>query len=469
MSLTVRLALTYLLITLVGVLILGGALLVLVERTLTLRNEQALAAQAQLSAALLAELAGSAAELPTVAGAVSGSLPAGATARVFSNAGVLLSGTGELGPFPSRAALALIRSSVPLPASQAPGRQYSASAIAGPGGPIGVVEISRDGAEDAQLLRDLRKLIGQAAVGAALVMGLVSIIISRAIARPIKRLTRRADVLAQSVAPDPAPQPMDFQHAQRDEVQRLAAGLDRLEAALNARLTRIGELEQARARFYRSVSHELRTPLTAIRAGLENLADGGDPAQGPAFARLEAEAARLGRLMDELLQPPADGNLALDALTIVDLGALVTELAALLAGRARRAGVQIACTAPEGIRVNGDRDRLKQAVLNLIDNALRVTPPGGTVTLQVAATNGRAQVRVIDTGPGVAPDEREVIWNYGTRGSHAGSAGVGLALVRAIAEAHGGGAELDAAYGPPGAQFVIVLPLVRRQEDTHVT
>jgi signal transduction histidine kinase len=459
MSLTVRLALTYLLITLAGVLVLGGALLVLVERTLTVRREQELAAQAALSAALLAELAESPAALQRVAAAVPGPLPPGTTARVFTTAGVLLTSAGDLGPFPSRAALALIRSPVPLPASQTPGRQYSAWVIAGSNGPIGVVEISRDGADDAQLLRELRRLIGQAAVGAALVMALVSIPISRAIAGPMQRLTRRADQLAQSVAPDPEALTRQGGLRQRDEVRLLATSLDRVEAALQARLERIGELEQARTRFYRSVSHELRTPLTTIRAGLENLADAHAPDQRPAFVRLEAEAARLGRLVDELLQPAPASGLALDALAQVDLGELAAELAELLGGRARRAGVKIVCKAAARVVVNGDRDRLKQAVLNVLDNALRVTPAGGNVTLHVTATRDRAQVDVIDTGPGVAPEERETIWRYGARGAQAGSAGIGLALVRAIAEAHGGMAELDAMYGPPGARFVIILPL----------
>lgn len=460
MSLTVRLALTYVALTLAGVLTLGGALLVLVERTLTLRRDQELAAQATLSAALLSELAGTPAELQSVAGAVLGPLPAGTTARVFSPAGVLLTDGGDLGPLPSRAALALIRSTVPLPASQAPGRQYSAQAIAGPNGPIGVVEISRDSVDNARLLGDLRRLIGQAAVGAALVTALVSIPISRAITRPIRRLTQRADGLAQSVAPGPEGLIAPSRRHQRDEVRRLSAGLDRLEAALNARLARIGELEQARTRFYRSVSHELRTPLTAIRAGLENLADASDPTYAPAFARLEAETVRLGRLVDELLQTPADGTLQLDALTPVGLSDLVVELGELLGGRAQRAGVHLTVVAPETVIVRGDHDRLKQALLNLVDNALRVTQAGGTVTLQVAAVGAAAQVRVSDTGPGVAPEERERIWAYGVRGAQAGSAGVGLALVRTIVQAHGGTAELDTAYGPPGARFVVTLPLI---------
>jgi signal transduction histidine kinase len=459
MSLTARLALTYLMLTLVGVLILGGALLVLVERTLTARREQELAAQAALSAALLGELAGTPAELQTVAGAVIGSLPTGTAARVFTNEGLLLTSAGDLGPFPSRAALAFVRSPAPLPASQVPGRRYSAARIPGPTGPLGVVEISRDGADDTRLLHDLRRLIGQAAVGAAVAMALISVPISRAIARPVQRLATHADTLARSVAPAPEALAPPSDAPQRDEVRRLTGSLDRLEAALNARLARIGALEQARAQFYRSISHELRTPLTAIRAGLENLADASDPAERDAIVRLEAETQRLERLVDELLQPPPDGNLALQHVTEVELGGLAHEIADLLGGRARRAGITLQCNAAPGIVVQGDRDRLKQAVLNLLDNALRVTPPGGAVQITVGATAAWARISISDTGPGVAAEAQKMIWERGQRGSNAGSAGLGLALVRTIAQAHGGRAELDATYGPPGARFVIALPM----------
>lgn len=460
MPLTLRLSLTYLLVTLAGALLLGLGLVALVERYLAQERAGALAAQAEIYAALLGELAADEAALQAIVGSglADDLLPPDTAARVFSSAGSLLAGDPALGPFPSRAALALLQPPFPLPASQVAGRGYAASPVPGPAGSIGVVELSRPDDEDAELLAALRELVLQAALAAGLVVGLLSLLLARSIARPITALTRRAETLTASFtqptsgAGGPAPSPR-----RGDEIAQLAGSLDRLEAGLRAYAARIDELEQARARFYRSVSHELRTPLTAIRGALENLVDAAPPDQAATLASLEAEAERLSRLVDELLQPPAEGRMLLAERRPVELAGLADELGALLAGRARRAGVDL-IVAAEPASVLGHRDRLKQAVLNLLDNALRHTPPGGQVVLRVTAGAGTARISVEDSGPGVPADQAERIWERGVgRSQGAGTTGLGLAIVREIVVAHGGRASLDQSYGP-GARFVIELP-----------
>jgi len=456
MPLTLRLSLTYLLVTLAGALLLGLGLVAMVERYLDAERARALSAQAAIYAALLAEIAPDGSTLGAVAGAglADDLLPPGTAARVFGTGGGLLAGDQALGPFPSRAALALLSPAFPLPASQVSGRTYAAAAVAGSGGPIGVVELSRPAGGDASLIAALRRLTLQAALAAALAVGLLSLLLARSIARPVLALARRAERLAAETVGAPAAPATRG----RDELRQLAGSLDRLEAGLRAYVARIDELEQARARFFRSVSHELRTPLTAIRGNLENLADAAPAEQRPAFATLEAEAERLSRLVDELLRPPADGRLLLAERRPVDLAALAAELAALLEGRARRAGVALAVDAAPAC-VAGDRDRLKQAMLNLLDNALRHAPPGGRVSLRVEAAGGEARVSVADDGPGVPAELAERIWERGVRGPGAGAAGLGLAIVREIVAAHGGHVVLDPGHRP-GARFVIALPLL---------
>lgn len=472
MSLTVRLALTYLLITLGVLLLVGGGFVALAGRYLAAERERELSAQTELYAALLGELATTPAQLQALAQSPSGGdlLPAGTSARVFSQAGALVAGDPALGPFPSRPALALVRPAFPLPASQVEGRQYAARTVAGPAGSLGVVELSRDTAADGRLLAALGRVVLQAALLAALLMAAVSALLARGIARPIVGLTARAGRLAATYTPpDVVAGAAPAQPASRgplgalrgaDEIAALERSLGRLEGGLQAYVDRIGELEQARASFYRGVSHELRTPLTAIRASLENLADDAPAEQRATLMRLEDEAARLSRLVDELLRPPDDGRVALLARGPVDLGALAAEVAALLAGRARRAGVELRVSGAAAV-VAGDRDRLKQALINLVDNATRVTPPGGAVRIAARAAGGRASVAVEDDGPGVAPALRASIWGRGARGGDPatdGSAGLGLAIVREVALAHGGRAYLDEGYGP-GARFVIELPV----------
>lgn len=472
MSLTARLALTYLLLTLAGLLLVGGGFVALAGRYLAGERERELSAQAELYAALLGELAATPAQLQALAQTPprADMLPAGTAARIFSPAGALIAGDPDLGPFPSRAALPLLRPAIPLPASQVEGRQYAARAIAGPDGPIGVLELSRDTSADARLLRALGGLVLQAALIAALLMAAVSTLVARGIARPILALTRQAGELATTYAPPgmdaapPAGGPRPGRRARRlggsDEIAALERSLARLDSGLRAYVARIGELERARASFYRGVSHELRTPLTAIRGALENLADRApDEEQRAPLLQLEGEVARLSRLVDELLRPPDDGRLTLLARAPVDLAALAEEVAALLGGRARRAGVELRVEAAPAWAM-GDQDRLKQALLNLADNALRVTPPGRAVLLRVEAAPGRAAVAVEDEGPGVAPELRRRIWERGSRGGDPatdGSAGLGLAIVGEVAAAHDGRAYLDEAWGP-GARFVLELP-----------
>ncbi len=472
MSLTVRLALTYLLITLAGLLLVGGGVVLLAGRYLADERERELGAQTAIYAALLGELSATPAQLQALAQSPVGGelLPAGTAARIFSAAGALIAGDPALGPFPSRAALALVRPAFPLPASQVAGRQYAARPIEGADGPIGVVELSRDTADDVALLKAIGGLALQAALAAALLMAAFSALLARGIARPIVRLTRQAGQLAAAYTPpelshDPpagaaAPPPGGPLRilAGADEIDALERSLGRLDQGMRAYVARIGELEQARASFYRGVSHELRTPLTAIRGALENMADQAPAEQRAALGALEGEAARLSRLVDELLRPPDDGRVVLLARAPVDLATLAAEVVALLGGRARRAGVALSSTG--AARAVGDRDRLKQALINLVDNGLRVTPPGGEVVVQVEAAGPLARLAVADRGPGVAPELRERIWLRGERGGDPasdGSAGLGLAIVREIALAHGGRAYLDESWGP-GARFVVELP-----------
>lgn len=474
MPLTLRLALTYLVLTLAGLLLLGAGFMTLAGRSLSQQRERELAGQADIYAALIGELADTSTEFQALAASGLGSdlLPAGTAARFFSMAGTLLAGDSALGPFPSRPALALVRPPVLLPASQAHDRYFTARQVMGPAGAIGVVELSRSTTEDDQLLAGLRALTLQVALGAALLMALSSIIVARTIARPVLQQARRAEELAALVdrhpasgtllAADPALQQnraVRSRSSRGDEIAQLAATLSRLEAGLRAYTERIADLEQARTRFYRSVSHELRTPLTAIRGTIENLVDQAPDDQGPALVSLEGEVDRLSRLVDELLRPPGNGQLLLSERRSFDLAALATELCALLVGRVRRAGLELDCVALEPLMLIGDRDRIKQALLNLLDNALRVTPAGGRVELAAERMAARVRISVSDSGPGIPTELRARIWERGVRGdaTTAGSSGLGLAIVREIITAHGGRVSIDEDY-TAGARFVIELP-----------
>ncbi len=220
-------------------------------------------------------------------------------------------------------------------------------------------------------------------------------------------------------------------------------------------------------RFVADASHEIRTPTAIIRASAEVLGREGLvlPGGRELADDIVAEADRLGRLVEELL-----------ALAASERGALAAErrpidLAEVAAATVRRSGPLAAeqgfvLAGPAGdlpaLPVLGDRDRLVQLLLVLIDNAFRVSPPGGHVAVTVARAGRRAQVAVADRGPGVPPDQRERIFEPfarlpGGRREDRGS-GLGLAIARQIAEIHGGTLTVDEAPGG-GAHFVLELPL----------
>jgi two-component system, OmpR family, sensor histidine kinase ResE len=236
-------------------------------------------------------------------------------------------------------------------------------------------------------------------------------------------------------------------------------------------ISHLRELEQGRAAVLRRLGHELRTPLAALRAVLANLSDRAAPADAPALHAAEDEAARLSRLVEEILAVGRGGPAgAIDARP-TDLRALATATCALFAARAARLGLRLEAPASgPPVVVRGDPDRLRQALVNLLDNAVRHTPPGGRVAVRVDADATEAALQVQDTGEGMDPlTSRWAFEPYyqGAAGragdgapASAGGSGLGLAIVREIVAAHEGTVGLESSPGA-GATITIRLPLLR--------
>lgn len=239
------------------------------------------------------------------------------------------------------------------------------------------------------------------------------------------------------------------------EVGDVVAALGQLDAAL-------ATSEERQRRFLLSVSHELRTPLTAVRGYAEGLADGTIPPEEAAEVgrTLLAESARLEAYVADLLslaRLEAD-DFRVD-LAPVELSDLVVATADAWAARGRAAGVTVTATAAP-CDVRADAARLRQVLDALLDNALRVTPRGGSVDLTCRA-GGVVEVR--DTGPGLAPDDLAVAFEPGVlheryRGRRAtGGHGLGLAIVAGLVHRMGGDVVAEVAPGG-GALFRITLP-----------
>lgn len=331
---------------------------------------------------------------------------------------------------------------------------YRAEAVQIPGG-ILVTAISLT--PDEQTLASLvhvEIIVSVAVLVAAVLLGLV---VTRLGLRPLDDMTETARAIASG----------DLSRRIRSTDRRSEVG--RLGHALNGMLTQIEAAFEQRTRsegrlrrFLADASHELRTPLTSVRGYAELLRKGAladEGARAQAAARIEREAARMGVLVDDLLLlARVDQRRPLEQRR-VDLAAVAAD--AVAGALVARQDHPVTAVPSAPVPVTGDPVRLRQVVDNLVGNALQHTPPGTPVTVAVGTSGDRAFVAVDDLGPGLAAGQAALVFEPFYRGApaHAGEGvGLGLAIVAALAEAHGGAAEV---YSRPGrgTRFVVWLPL----------
>ncbi len=249
------------------------------------------------------------------------------------------------------------------------------------------------------------------------------------------------------------------------------ARLDAMATRLQNALERLEEHDRLKSKFFANISHELRTPLALIMAPVEDLAMRlADPGLRRPLDVVRSNAQRLLRLIDELLDLSRldAGHLRLD-LAEVDLAGLARAVVENATPAALAA--DIALELDSGSRdavVFGDAHRLETILTNLVANALRYTPSGGAVRVGVLADDERVSVTVTDTGPGIAPEHLERIFERFYRAADdGGGAGIGLSLARELAELHGG--ELTAESLPgEGSSFRLRIPLGRGHVSEEV-
>jgi two-component system OmpR family sensor kinase len=244
----------------------------------------------------------------------------------------------------------------------------------------------------------------------------------------------------------------------RNEIGKMGAAFDSMVARLETAL-------RTQRQFVADASHELRTPLTALNGMVEMLllsADGGDAAARQRLLRqIRAELARLTRLVPELLELSRIDNAPSTYSAEIDLTALAREMVeAVWPAHPDR----ILCGPDSGpVIVSGDADRLRQVALNLLDNALKYTQPGGHVSVGVRAEGSRAEVSVTDDGEGIEPAALPHVFDrfYRADKSRAhtiGGVGLGLAIAHAIVTAHGGTITANSAGLGTGSKFTVCLP-----------
>jgi len=248
--------------------------------------------------------------------------------------------------------------------------------------------------------------------------------------------------------------------------QRLPVGkaddeLSRLSRTINHMLERLDNFFQAQVRLSADVSHELRTPLTIIRGNVDMLrrADDSPADRAEALNAIESALNRMSRLVsDLLLLSQADAGMTLK-MQPLDLDGVILD--AFQQAHALRNGVELKLGHADPARVIGDADRLKQLLINLMENAIKHTPAGGCVTLSVYRAEEQVRVSVADTGSGIPPEYLPHIFDrfFRVKGQKVKGAGLGLAIAKWIAEAHNGTLAAESEPGI-GSTFILTLPLI---------
>jgi two-component system, OmpR family, sensor kinase len=306
--------------------------------------------------------------------------------------------------------------------------------------------------------------IAAGVIGATLLASLAGVAIARRAMRPISSLTATARTIAATGDPSShMPQPRAD-----DEVGELARTLEQMLRSLDAARSEREAVLRRQREFVADASHELRTPLTSILANLEllqtTLREADQDEERAMVDSALRSSGRMSRLVgDLLLLARADaGRIA--ARTRCDLAEVAGNAAAEVAPMIGERELRIENDRP--LPVDGNPDELHRMVLNLLDNAVRHTPPGSTIELRLRAEGGDTIVEVDDDGPGVPVELREQIFERFVRGDGpadtavGGGSGLGLAIVAAVAKFHGGNAEVgESEHG--GARFKVRLPLRR--------
>jgi two-component system OmpR family sensor kinase len=314
---------------------------------------------------------------------------------------------------------------------------------------IGAVQVGQSLYEVDSTLRTVRFLLTGGIAATLLLAALVGAFLARTALRPIDRITQTALRISQA---EDLSQRLERTGPQ-DEVGRLAA-------TFNEMLGRLEGLFTTQQRLVADVSHELRTPLTTIRGNIDLLRRGAakaPQARQETLEAIEGEVTRMSRMVaDLLLLAQADAGIELKKKP-VELDTLLLEV--YRQGQLMANGIEVKLGHEDQAVVMGDADRLKQLLLNLVDNALKYTPAGGEVRLSLFREQGWVQVAVSDTGMGISPEDLPHIFErfYSTDKSRSrGGTGLGLSIAKWIAEAHGGHLTVESEVGT-GSTFTVWL------------
>ena len=347
--------------------------------------------------------------------------------------------------------------------SLAPGKEemVHASIVDSSGAYIGEVRMWVFGSDlllrstDVQFREQSYQAMLFAAILAIVLASCIGFLFARGLVNPINRMTATAKAIKKGDLSARTGLKGD------DEVARLGETFD----AMAASVEKDRELER---RLTTDVAHELRTPLMAIQSTVEAMVDG---VFEPDIERLEtvnSEVKRLGRLVDALLKlSRLESRSKPMKKEKLDVGELISGIVATHEAFVSDSGLTLKYEREDNVFVMGDADMLRQATANLISNAVRYTPEGGTITVRVSRGDLMASIMVKDTGIGLSPEEVKMVFSRfwradAGRNRASGGLGIGLALVKEIVDQHGGWVRVEGKKNE-GACFTIYIPLLNEE------
>ncbi|MGA9116597.1 MAG: ATP-binding protein, partial [Bacteroidota bacterium] len=298
---------------------------------------------------------------------------------------------------------------------------------------------------------------------AVLLTLLVSLRVADRMSRPLLEIAHKARAVARGETTG------RVRWGSRDEIGEIAAALDAMAEKLGADIEKLRRLERVRSEFLANVSHELRTPIFSMQGFIETLLDGAldDPSVNRDFLeKAHRHADRLNALLNDLIDISRieSGEMKMSFRYFAVNGFLAGVLDEMRAKAERKSlSLALGSLPEEGEEAYGDRERLRQVMVNLLDNAVKYTAEGGRITVSASSAKGRIVIEVSDTGCGIPAEHLPRIFERfyrvdRDRSRQVGGTGLGLAIVKHIIEAHGG---TITAASEPGKGSVFTFTLKR--------
>jgi two-component system, OmpR family, sensor kinase len=292
-------------------------------------------------------------------------------------------------------------------------------------------------------------------IGGTVLAMLAGLFVSARAMRPIAELTEAAREIERTRDPS-----LHVPHPEaNDEIAELARTLEGMLGALDSSRADTQAMLDRQREFVADASHELRTPLTSVLANLDLLTEELSGEQSETAEAALRSTRRMRRLVGDLLLLARADARRVQPHRPTDLAEVLIEVAAELGPMAERHDLSIS---PEPVLVEGVRDELHRLMLNLLENAVRHTPPGTRVHAATEARGGEAVITVEDSGPGIGPELADRVFERFVRGGRDGAkgSGLGLSIVRSVAQSHGGTVQLEVPDSGVGTRFVIRIPRI---------